>query len=199
MFELSDDHIISLFLVMGLLIVTKVRDMLDNGGILVALTVGLTVSLAGHWTWLVVLMGFLIIGSSATRWRYEEKLAISLAEANEGLRGGGMFLANGAASMLVSIINWQYPESSWDYLALSIMCSSGLFRYFGLRNRVTGYQNEEYNQLASCPPRNKRRDVPNRNSGKVFGALSIAVLRQYCLWMEGSIHHFQYSFAWFPR
>ena len=34
MFELSDDHIISLFLVMGLLIVTKVRDMLDNGGIL---------------------------------------------------------------------------------------------------------------------------------------------------------------------
>ena len=119
MFELSDDHIISLFLVMGLLIVTKVRDMLDNGGILAALTVGLTVSLAGHWTWLVVLMGFLIIGSSATRWRYEEKLAISLAEANEGLRGWRNVLANGAAPMLVSIINWQYPESSWDYLALS--------------------------------------------------------------------------------
>ena len=69
MLELADDHIISLFLVMGLLIVTKVRDMLDNGGILAALTVGLTVSLAGHWTWLVVLMGFLVIGSSATRWR----------------------------------------------------------------------------------------------------------------------------------
>ena len=32
MLELADDHIISLFLVMGLLIVTKVRDMLDNGG-----------------------------------------------------------------------------------------------------------------------------------------------------------------------
>ena len=93
MLELSDDHIISLFLVTGLLIVTKVRDMLDNGGILAALTVGLVVSLAGHWTWLVVLMGFLIIGSSATRWRYDEKLAISLAEANEGLRGWRNVLA----------------------------------------------------------------------------------------------------------
>ena len=53
MLELADDHIISLFLVMGLLIVTKVRDMLDNGGILAALTVGLTVSLAGHWLSLI--------------------------------------------------------------------------------------------------------------------------------------------------
>ena len=43
MFELSDDQIISIFLVSGLLIATKVKDMLDNGGIVAALTVGLTV------------------------------------------------------------------------------------------------------------------------------------------------------------
>ena len=60
------------------------------------------------------------------------------------------------------------PRVQLGLSGIIIMCSSGLFRYFGLRNRVTGYQNEEYNQLASCPPRNKRRDVPNRNSGSSF-------------------------------
>jgi len=176
MFELSDDHIISLFLVMGLLIVTKVRDMLDNGGILAALTVGLTVSLAGHWTWLVVLMGFLIIGSSATRWRYEEKLAISLAEANEGLRGWRNVLANGAAPMLVSIINWQFPESGWDYLALSscvaVACSDTLASEIGsLDTRTRSIVN-----LQAVPQGTNGGMSPTGTVAAVFGALSIAVL-----------------------
>ncbi len=176
MLELVDDHIISLFLVMGLLIVTKVRDMLDNGGILAALTVGLTVSLAGHWTWLVVLMGFLVIGSSATRWRYEEKLAISLAEANEGLRGWRNVLANGAAPMLVSIINWQYPESSWDYLALSscvaVACSDTLASEIGsLDTRTRSIIN-----LEAVPQGTNGGMSPTGTVAAIFGALSIAIL-----------------------
>ena len=83
MVDISDDQIISLALVTSLMIISKARDMLDNGGILAALTVGLTVSLAGHWTWLVILMSFLALGYSATKWKFEEKMAISLAEANE--------------------------------------------------------------------------------------------------------------------
>ena len=54
MVDISDDQIISLALVTCLLIISKARDMLDNGGIVAATTVGLTVSLAGHWTWLVL-------------------------------------------------------------------------------------------------------------------------------------------------
>ena len=61
MVDISDDQIISLVLVTFLLIISKARDMLDNGGILAALTVGLTVSLAGHWTWLVILMSLSLI------------------------------------------------------------------------------------------------------------------------------------------
>ena len=101
MVDISDDQIISLVLVACLLIISKARDMLDNGGIVAATTVGLTVSLAGHWTWLVILMSFLALGSSATKWKFEEKMAISLAEANEGLRGWRNVLANGTAPMAV--------------------------------------------------------------------------------------------------
>ena len=120
MVDISDDQIISLVLVTFLLIISKARDMLDNGGILAALTVGLTVSLAGHWTWLVILMSFLALGSSATKWRFEEKMAISLAEANEGLRGWRNVLANGTAPMVVSIIHWQLPGTGWDLSLIHI-------------------------------------------------------------------------------
>ena len=79
MIDIPNDQMISLALVAGLLVISKARDMLDNGGIVAALTVGLIVSLAGHWTWLVILMSFLALGSSATKWKYEEKMVISLA------------------------------------------------------------------------------------------------------------------------
>ena len=118
MIELTDDQSISLLLVLGLLLVTKVRDMLDTSGIIMAVIVGLMVSLLGHWTWLVILISFLIIGSTATKWRFEEKLALSMAEENEGTRGWRNVLANGSAPMAVAIAHWSTGDSSWDYLAL---------------------------------------------------------------------------------
>ena len=48
----SDDQMISIILVATLLLVSKLRDMLDLSGLLAAMVVGLTVSLLGHWTWL---------------------------------------------------------------------------------------------------------------------------------------------------
>ena len=86
MVELGDDLTISLALVSGLLVISMTKDLLDKGGLLAALVVGLTISLLGHWTWLVVLMTFLIVGSLATKWRFEEKARISAEEANDGVR-----------------------------------------------------------------------------------------------------------------
>ena len=45
MLELTNDQSISLLLVLGLLLVTKVRDMLDTSGIVMAMAVGLVLSL----------------------------------------------------------------------------------------------------------------------------------------------------------
>ena len=73
MVELGDDLTVSIVLVSVLLLVSMWKDLLDKGGVIAALAVGLTISLLGHWTWLVVLMTFLIVGSFATKWRFEEK------------------------------------------------------------------------------------------------------------------------------
>ena len=176
MVDISDDQMISLVLVGGLLIISKVRDMLDNGGILAALTVGLTVSLAGHWTWLVVLMSFLALGSSATKWKYEEKMAISLAEGNEGLRGWRNVLANGTAPMAVSIMHWQLPGTGWDYLALSscvaVACSDTLASEIGsLDTRTRSIIN-----LQAVPQGTNGGMSPTGTIAAVAGAVSIAVL-----------------------
>ena len=54
----TDDQMISIILVAALLLVSKLRDMLDSSGLLAAMGGGLTVSLLGHWTWLVILVVF---------------------------------------------------------------------------------------------------------------------------------------------
>ena len=179
MVDISDDQIISLALVTCLLIISKARDMLDNGGIVAATTVGLTVSLAGHWTWLVILMSFLALGSSATKWKFEEKMAISLAEANEGLRGWRNVLANGTAPMAVSIIHWQLPGTGWDYLALSscvaVACSDTLASEIGsLDTRTRSIIN-----LQAVPQGTNGGMSPTGTLAAVAGALSIALVSAF--------------------
>ena len=67
--DLSDDQLISIALVLTLLVLSRLKDLLDFSGIVAATATGLTVSLLGHWTWLVALFVFLVIGSLATKWR----------------------------------------------------------------------------------------------------------------------------------
>ena len=175
MIELTDDQSISLLLVLGLLLVTKVRDMLDTSGITMAMIVGLVVSLLGHWTWLVILISFLIIGSTATKWRFEEKLALSMAEENEGTRGWRNVLANGAAPMAVAIAHGSTGDSSWDYLALcscvSVACSDTLASEIGsLDMRTRSILN-----LKAVPPGTNGGMSPTGTVAALAGASIIAL------------------------
>ncbi|MEC9001320.1 MAG: DUF92 domain-containing protein, partial [Candidatus Thermoplasmatota archaeon] len=77
---LTHDQIISLALVALLLLASGVRRMLDASGLIAAMVVGLVVSLMGHWTWLAIMVVFLVLGSIATRWKFEEKRALSIHE-----------------------------------------------------------------------------------------------------------------------
>ena len=118
----SDDQMISIALVAGLLLVSKLRDMLDLSGMLAAMVVGLTVSLLGHWTWLIILVIFLFVASIATKWRFEEKRALSIQESNEGARGWRNVMANGAAASMVTILGW-FGDGDWYFLACLLYTS----------------------------------------------------------------------------
>ena len=121
MIETGNDLVISLGLVSILLSISLAKDLLDGGGILAALIVGLTISLLGHWTWLVVLMSFLIVGSFVTKWRFEEKARISAEEANDGVRGWKNVMANGGMASIVAIIHHLIGGHEWSYF---LLCSA---------------------------------------------------------------------------
>ena len=114
---MTSELLISLTLVMILLLVSRFYDFLDWGGLVAALSVGLLVSLLGHWTWLIVLMFFLIISSIVTKWRYEDKALLSVEESNEGKRGWKNVLANGGGASLIAIINYLLGGHDFAYLA----------------------------------------------------------------------------------
>ena len=115
--EVTSELLISLTLVMILLLVSRFYDFLDLGGLVAALSVGLLVSLLGHWTWLIVLMFFLITSSIVTKWRYEDKALLSVEESNEGKRGWKNVLANGGGASLIAIINYLLGGHDFAYLA----------------------------------------------------------------------------------
>ena len=121
MVELGADLAISLVLVSVLLLVSVSNDLLDKGGLISAFVVGLVISLLGHWTWLLVLMTFLIVGSMATKWRYDEKVKISAEEANDGVRGWKNVMANGGAASIVAIVHHLVGGHEWSYF---ILCSA---------------------------------------------------------------------------
>ena len=114
---MTSELLISLTLVMILLLVSRFYDFLDLAGLVAALSVGLLVSLLGHWTWLIVLMLFLIISSIVTKWRYEDKALLSVEESNEGKRGWKNVLANGGGASLIAIINYLLGGHDFAYLA----------------------------------------------------------------------------------
>ena len=70
------DQTILLALILGLLGVCIVTRALDTGGLAAAAILGSVIGYMGHWTWLALLIFFLLSASLATRWRYDEKKAL---------------------------------------------------------------------------------------------------------------------------
>ena len=102
---------ITLGLVLALGIIATVKRFLDTSGIFAAGIIGIIVGIGGHWTWLAILLIFLVTGSFATRWSYDEKDAMGLAEAREGARNWTNVIANGGAPAFVSMIAWLSSDS----------------------------------------------------------------------------------------
>ncbi|MDP6703040.1 MAG: DUF92 domain-containing protein [Candidatus Thalassarchaeaceae archaeon] len=120
MVDLGDGQAISLILIALLMLISKAKDLLDRGGLIAALFIGVLVSFLGHWTWLAVLMTFLIVGTVSTKWRSDEKERKSTGEVDVGVRGWKNVLANGGIASSVAIIDFFIGGHAWSYL---VMCS----------------------------------------------------------------------------
>jgi len=116
--DLSDGQAISLLLIALLVLISKAKDLLDRSGLMAALFIGMVVSFLGHWTWLAVLMTFLIVGTVSTKWRYDEKAGKSTEDPDDGVRGWKNVLANGGIATSVAIFDFYIGGHAWSYLVL---------------------------------------------------------------------------------
>ena len=173
--NLGDDQLISIALIVALLVISRVKDLLDVTGIVAATATGLTVSLLGHWTWLFVLFVFLVTGSLATKWKIEEKRILSLEEANEGLRGWRNVLANGGAVSIVAIYNYFSPGEEWIYLAAMSSISVALSDTLASEIGSLDIRTRSITTLQSVPAGTNGGMSPTGTVAAFFGALIIAI------------------------
>ncbi len=96
--------IVTLTILIVLMIVARSRRILNDRGIAVAAFLGLLVGLFAHWTWLLVLLIFMVVGSIATHWAYDEKRLLGLEEGDEGERGWVNVVANGGAPAVIAVL-----------------------------------------------------------------------------------------------
>lgn len=72
-------------------------------GMLTGVLMGLITIVLGGFGWFVALIAFFGIGGLASKYRYEEKRELGVAESNEGARGTRNVLANAAVAVLAVV------------------------------------------------------------------------------------------------
>ena len=186
---LTQDQMISLTLVSALLLASGVRRMLDASGLIAAMAVGLVVSLMGHWTWLAIMVVFLVLGSIATRWKFEEKRALSIHEGNEGVRGWRNVLANGAAPSIVAILSW-LGDGDWYFLGMACCASVALSDTLASEIGSLDPRTRSIINLEAVPPGTNGGMSPTGTFAALSGSLVIAAATVLILpYSHDGFHH----------
>ena len=96
-----------------LVIASKKAKFLDSAGVAAAVFIGLLVGVLGHWTWLLILLSFLVFSHLATKWKFEEKKEKNLSESDDGHRGWVNVFANGGIPALIAV--GAFLTEEWEY------------------------------------------------------------------------------------
>lgn len=174
---------ISISLVILLAVISKVKTLLDGPGIASATILGTIVGVLGHWTWLVILLSFLAIGSAATKWKFEEKAAKGFAESEDGHREWSNVVANGGVPGIIAI--FAFFNESWDTLlpiysaAIAVAAADTFASEFGCVDpRV-----RMITTMKKCEPGLNGGWSPNGQLAALIGSFLIAILTWTLGWI----------------
>ena len=114
-------------LILGLITASLRANILDKQGIIAAAILGFFVGCLGHWTWLLLLLCFLLSSHIATKWRFEEKTERGLNESSDGHRGWINVAANGGMPALVALLTFlleDWESGLWMFAAAVAVATS---------------------------------------------------------------------------
>ncbi len=87
------------------------RRLLDAPGTAAAVAVGMAIGILGHPAWLFVLLVYMVSSFAATKYRFERKLQLGVAEGKRGERSWRNVVANGGVPTAVAAIAGLYPAA----------------------------------------------------------------------------------------
>jgi uncharacterized protein (TIGR00297 family) len=87
------------------------KNLLDKPGIASAVAAGLVIGVLGDPAWLFVLLVYLVSSFAATRYRYQKKKEMGVAEGRRGERSWQNVLANGAPPAFIAVLWGLWPEA----------------------------------------------------------------------------------------
>ncbi len=119
MTSLVIDYALRILVVLAFGIVSLKKKLVDLTGFIAGLVVGLSVILLGGWNWFIVLLSFHLVAGVATKWKYEYKHKLGVAEEKGGARGWRNVLANGFLAMVTVLFEKIIGGQVWAYAYLA--------------------------------------------------------------------------------
>jgi uncharacterized protein (TIGR00297 family) len=119
--------VVTTLLIFALVAASLRARILDKQGILAAALLGFFVGCLGHWTWLLLLLCFLLSSHLATKWRFKEKTERGLSESSDGHRGWINVAANGGMPALVALLAFlvkDWEHGLWMFAAAVAVATS---------------------------------------------------------------------------
>tara|TARA_B100000214_G_scaffold117491_1_gene82972 strand:- start:4424 stop:5191 length:768 start_codon:yes stop_codon:yes gene_type:complete len=168
--------LISVALVMILMVISRIRKILNESGTWAAAIMGLVVAIGGHWTWLVTLLAFLSAGFFVTRWRYDEKKEMGFNEGEDGERDWTNVISNGGVPMLISL--YAFMTEDWQELLPIFVASVAVATSDTFASEIGCLDNRVYmiTTLKKCEPGLNGGFSPNGQIAALVGALLISLV-----------------------
>ena len=168
--------LISVALVMILMVISRIRKILNESGTWAAAIMGLVVAIGGHWTWLVTLLAFLSAGFFVTRWRYDEKKEMGVNEGEDGERDWTHVISNGGVPMLISL--YAFMTEDWQELLPIFVASVAVATSDTFASEVGCLDKRVYmiTTLKKCEPGLNGGFSPNGQIAALVGALLISLV-----------------------
>lgn len=172
----STNLLISIILVMILMIVSRIRKVLNESGTWAAAILGLGVAIGGHWTWLVILLAFLSAGFFVTRWRYEEKREKGFNEGEDGERDWTNVISNGGVPLLISL--YAFTTENWQELLPIFAASVAVATSDTFASEIGCLDKRVYmiTTMKKCEPGLNGGFSPNGQMAAIAGALLISLV-----------------------
>jgi len=98
------DYIMRIVTVLLIGLLSFKRNLVDFSGLLMGWIIGIPIILLGGWSWFIIIMLFHFTAGIATKFKYNFKKMLGVAEEKGGARGWRNVLANGLIALIAVII-----------------------------------------------------------------------------------------------